>query len=540
MKKIAETESFANFTREGYIYVDKTEYIYNLVSLHERVFFSRPRRFGKSLTLNTIGTLFEQGVEPYFKGTWVYDKWDLGTFEVLRLNFLDYSVTDLIEFKRSLCQAINTFARRVGLDVLDDPQPNNLINNLFAALMTKNQQIVILIDEYDRPLSANINNAKLYEEFRITIQDFYAAIKGKDPVKFLAVTGVTRLKDVSIFSVGSDIKDLTFHHAFAQMIGFTREEIKHFYTDYLRLGVSYEKDVRPEEATEEQIDDLLDRMAQHYDGYCFDEFHEDFVFSTWSVNNFLSDLYSRKRLIFGSYWYDVGGLPSILVNYLKSHDLDLLALLNDEVRTPYEDFTNPTSLPGMNQSVLMCQTGYLTLRSRLEPRPRYVKLGFANLECAAALSSLVSYKVFARDVDINNDDGRNILASGECDAIMDKLNEIAAALPYDRYPIDSEAVLRGLFLFYFIGCLSDGVEAERHNSHGRSDILLDMDRRRLVLEFKLSPDGSDAARLLKEAVLQIERNDYGRENLKGRELLRLAAVFDASPAKRCFTLWQMV
>ena len=111
MKLIAQSENIENIIDKDSIYVDKTEYIYNLTKDFDRVFFSRPRRFGKSLTLNTIGTLFEKGVDPYFKGTWIYDKWDQDKYPVLHLSFLEYSATDLDEFKRQLCLSIYKFAR---------------------------------------------------------------------------------------------------------------------------------------------------------------------------------------------------------------------------------------------------------------------------------------------------------------------------------------------------------------------------------------------------------------------------------------------
>ncbi|MBQ9273630.1 MAG: AAA family ATPase, partial [Succinivibrio sp.] len=125
MKKIALSANIEAFTDNNFIYVDKTEQIYRLIDLYPRVFISRPRRFGKSLTLNTIATLFEKGVDPYFKGTWIYDKWQERQYPVLHLSFLDYSSTDLTEFKRSLCLALNKFAREIKLeDYLDDPEPN--------------------------------------------------------------------------------------------------------------------------------------------------------------------------------------------------------------------------------------------------------------------------------------------------------------------------------------------------------------------------------------------------------------------------------
>ncbi|MBQ9275677.1 MAG: AAA family ATPase, partial [Succinivibrio sp.] len=300
MKKIATSENISEFTKRNCVYVDKTQYIYHLLDNHTKVFISRPRRFGKSLTLNTIGTLFEKGVEPYFKDTWIYDKWTFGQFPVLRLNFIGYSRTDVIEFKRSLCMEIRKFADKIKLvGYLDDYEPNNLIKNVLDALHEEDKQIVLLIDEYDHQLTANINEPKLYEQFEQCLRLFYGALKGNEQLAFLAVTGVTRLKDVSVLSAGSDIEDLSYDHACSQMIGFTRDEIKRFYDDYLRLGVSCEQGINPEEVTQTQLDEFLDRMAYHYDGYCFDEKGRDKVFSTWSVNHFLQALKEDEEVEFG-------------------------------------------------------------------------------------------------------------------------------------------------------------------------------------------------------------------------------------------------
>ena len=136
MRKIAASENIENFLNNDYIYVDKTEYIYNLIENQERVFFSRPRRFGKSLTLNTIGTLFEKGVDPYFKGTWIYDKWQQDKYPVLHLSFLKFSVTDFEEFKRQMCQAIREFAAKLDISsYTDNDRPNNLLRSLSVLLL---------------------------------------------------------------------------------------------------------------------------------------------------------------------------------------------------------------------------------------------------------------------------------------------------------------------------------------------------------------------------------------------------------------------
>ena len=228
MKDISSTGSFIDFTLENFIYVDKTEYIPKLVKL-KRVFISRPRRFGKSLTLDTIATLFETGVEPYFKGTWIYDKWTEPTYPVLRLNFLNLDNFSIDDFKNKLNSYITEFANKIGVkEYAEKKEPEDSIDSMLEKLREEKRQIVILIDEYDYQLTSNINHDDLYKQFQQKIKRFYANIKDKLAIKFLGITGVTRLKDVEIFSIGSDINDITNESAFSQLIGFTRDEIKKY------------------------------------------------------------------------------------------------------------------------------------------------------------------------------------------------------------------------------------------------------------------------------------------------------------------------
>ena len=296
MKKIGDTGSFKNFYENNRIYIDKTEYLYRMLVDNplERIFVSRPRRFGKSLTLDTVATLFESGVDPYFKCTWIYDKWTEPTYPVFRLNLIEYPKDDLIEFKRRLIKDISNFAflNKVK-NYFEDFSPTGSLKSLLEALAIEHRKIVLLIDEYDCQLTANINNKKIYDSFQEFLREFYGIIKGKYAIRFLGVTGVTRLKDVSIFSVGSDINDITNDSAYSQMIGFTRDEIKKYYIDYLKLASSYENNCSVDNVTDVQIESMLDMMAQNYDGYCFDEDYEKKVFSTWSVNKFFQSVVSN-------------------------------------------------------------------------------------------------------------------------------------------------------------------------------------------------------------------------------------------------------
>ena len=539
MKDISSTGSFIDFTLENYIYVDKTEYIPQLVKL-KRVFISRPRRFGKSLTLDTIATLFESGVEPYFKGTWIYDKWTEHTYPVLRLNFLDLDKYSLDLFKQKLNSIITAFAQDIKLkDYKEKVEPEDTIYFLLDELRKEKRQIVILIDEYDCQMTANINNETLYKQFQEKIKSFYATIKNKWPIKFLGITGVTRLKDVEIFSIGSDIRDITNASAYSQMIGFTRDEIKKYYIDYLKLASSYENNCSVDNVTDEQIESLLDRLAKNYDGYCFDEFYKKKVFSTWSVNSFFQSIIENKFVDFGDYWYDNGGLPSILVNYLKTHKLNSLDYVEKDktITIRVNDFKNPTSLTSINQNVLMCQTGYLTLRSPVYSKG-FMTLGIPNSEVYNALLSLMALNIFD-DTKLENVNEQILSQSKDVGEIIELFNTVLNTVSYDNYPISSEAVVQQLLYMYLKG-ICNSVSAELHSSKGRADLVIESDNRRIVFEFKYAKNEIEAKVKLSEAIEQIKTRDYGNIVPKKAELLRIAAVFNADPKVRAFTEYHEV
>ena len=539
MKDISSTGSFIDFTLENYIYVDKTEYIPQLVKL-KRVFISRPRRFGKSLTLDTIATLFESGVEPYFKGTWIYDKWTEHTYPVLRLNFLDLDKYSLDLFKQKLNSIITAFAQDIKLKGYKEKvEPEDTIYFLLDELRKEKRQIVILIDEYDCQMTANINNETLYKQFQEKIKSFYATIKNKWPIKFLGITGVTRLKDVEIFSIGSDIRDITNASAYSQMIGFTRDEIKKYYIDYLKLASSYENNCSVDNVTDEQIESMLDMMAQNYDGYCFDEFYKKKVFSTWSVNSFFQSIIENKFVDFGDYWYDNGGLPSILVNYLKTHKLNSLDYVEKDktITIRVNDFKNPTSLTSINQNVLMCQAGYLTLRSPVYSKG-FMTLGIPNSEVYNALLSLMALNIFD-DTKLENVNEQILSQSKDVGEIIELFNTVLNTVSYDNYPISSEAVVQQLLYMYLKG-ICNSVSAELHSSKGRADLVIESDNRRIVFEFKYAKNEIEAKVKLSEAIEQIKTRDYGNIVPKKAELLRIAAVFNADPKVRAFTEYHEV
>ena len=541
MKAICQTGSFEAFSMYNAIYVDKTELIYSLVSLPNRIFISRPRRFGKSLTLDTIATLFETGVEPYFKGTWIYDKWTEPTYPVLRLNFLNFDKNSIEKFNNKLNSKITEFAELNHVtSYKEKEEAEDSIDHLLEQLRLENRQIVILIDEYDCQMTANINNETLYKQFQEKIKSFYANLKDKLAIKFLGITGVTRLKDVEIFSIGSDINDITNDSAYSQMIGFTRDEIKKYYIDYLKLAASCENNCSVDKVTDAQIESMLDMMAQNYDGYCFDEFYKKKVFSTWSVNKFFQNIVKNKFVDFGEYWYDNGGLPSILVNYLKTHELNIFDYLdkNKSLKVTDDDFKNPTSLTTINQNVLMCQTGYLTLRSSLNDS-NIIALGIPNGEIYKALNKLLAAKFFKGTIDVTNDANENILDVGSVEDIISLLNTMVNTVTYDAYPLNSESSVQNYVKAYLLGA-KQNVFSEIHQAKGRADLMIETNKRRIVIEFKYAKDETEAKAKLSEAIEQIKTRDYGNIVPRKDELLRIAAVFNADPKVRAFTQYKFV
>ena len=529
IKEIADGQSFENIISDNQIYVDKTQDIYNLLKIKSRLFFSRPRRFGKSLVLDTIATLFGKGVEPYFKDTWIYDKWKEETYPVLRLNFIEYSNIDFQEFQNSFLGDIADFAQDLELKKFKLKSTiSDTLKSLFKALVDR--RIVILIDEYDAQLTANINNEELYNTFQQSLRDLYGTLKGKKQIKFLGITGVTRLKDVSIFSVGSDILDVSFHSLTASIVGFTREEIVKYYFDYLNLGVSIEQSKPIEEVTNDEREQFLNKIALEYNGYCFDEDNEIKVFSTWSVNSFFNDIKLKRKVNLKDYWYDNGGTPSILVNYLKTHKLDLLEFKPKEFLLTYDNFINPTSLQTIDQKTLLVQIGYLTLKSKIVSG-NGVKVGLPNNEVYRALVCASFLKTFGFPIYLP-DESIKKLKHGSPQDIIEIISSIIHTVPYDHDPITTETILRDLVYMFFVGARVS-TTPEFPNSDGRSDLEIEFMERRIVFEFKYAKTTNDAKTKLTLAKKQIIEKDYGN-HAPFKNYIRFALVYNGKTKKVAF------
>ncbi|MBQ8023111.1 MAG: AAA family ATPase, partial [Succinivibrio sp.] len=298
---------------------------------------------------------------------------------------------------------------------VEDESPTGSLKSLLESLALKGRMIVVLIDEYDCQLTANINDKEVYDSFQEFLREFYGTIKGKFAIKFLGITGVTRTKNSSAFS-GTDINDITNDSAYSQLIGFTREEIKKYYIDYLKLAASYENNCSVDDVTDDKLESMLDKFEDQYGGYCFDEDYEKKVINTWSVNSFFQSVMINKKVEFGEYWNEDEVLPSVLVNYLKTHELSVFENLDKDKTSKVTDYDYkfPPSLTTINPKVLMCQTGYLTLRSSLTDS-NIVALGIPNAEIYKALNRLLANNTLKENADVTDDQGKNLLEVGAVD-----------------------------------------------------------------------------------------------------------------------------
>ena len=312
------------------------------------------------------------------------------------------------------------------------------------------------------------------------------------------------------------------------------------YIDYLKLAASYENNCAVDEITDDKLESMFDKLEEQYGGYCFDEDYEKKVFNTWSVNDFFQSVVSNKFVYFGEYWYDNGGLPSILVNYLKTHELNIFEYLDKDkfLKVSSDDFKNPTALTTINQNVLMCQTGYLTLRSDLN-KTSTVALGIPNGEIYKALNRLLANNIFKGNTDITDDYGRSMLEVGTVDDIINLFNSALNSVSYDNYPIVSESSVQNMLKLYLLGA-HQKVLSEVHEAKGRADLVVNTDNRRIVFEFKYAKNETEAKSKLLDAVEQIKTRDYGNIVPKKTELLRIATVFNADPKVRAFTEFQLV
>ena len=535
--------SFIATKDRNYLYVDKTKEILHLIKSYDFTFFSRPRRFGKSLTLDTIETLFTYGTEPYFKGTYIAGnnedgtpRWTEPTYPVLRLDFSIITSNCLEDFRKRFLIQINNQAQKLKV------KPITLKFGIAEAIedfaLNINQSFVLLIDEYDAPFNALIDDNEAFESIRQEIRNFYATIKSSNvsgKIRFLLVTGVTRFRGDSIFSAGTNILDISYHPQIATLVGYTRDEIELYFKDYIDIAIEKLNHCTISSLSQEQYlsykERLLDKLATYYDNICFDEYGETSVFSTWSVNNFFKEASEFPEVLFGDYWYDNGGRPSILVKYLNSHLIDFDVFEQPEIILNADKFKNPTTLQSMDQNVLMTQCGYLSLKKGYEISEQ-VALTIPNLELRKALTRLTILKVFGNFFDQESFRLKSFFKTANTQNIVDKFNEILAKIPRSNryYNFENEHQIKTVLQMFVLG---SGISCYRevYESQGFPDFIIELDSKIIIIEFKYTKNSNEVEAKLDDGVNQILARDYGASFDCNKDRLKFAVVYDANLRK---------
>lgn len=539
--------NFRFLRSHGLIYVDKTKYVYNLAYNNRPRVLVRPRRFGKSTLMSALEELFLHGVKPYdghdsyFKGLAVEELWqDTGRYYVLHLDFynLNLQCSSFDQFESKIKTVLDDFALQHQLDIkASAPDFSSKFESLLQ--MLPDYSLVLLADEYDAPLLYRLKDNEEKQKAAAFMQALFGLIKSySEKYRCVFVTGITRYQDLGLGTAGGSFTDITHDPNFSACCGYTRAELKQYFADNLRYSAAYRLHIRDEDITEEQIDALLDALSQWYDGFCFDRYQEQKVFSTWSVLRFLGD----QRAELQPYWTteESLGMPQLLKTYIER--LNLSELLKETYSggfcITFDEFIQSSlANPEANPYALLFQTGYLTLTEPfLNGDPIY--LDCPNREISMAFANLLSRRMFSRQFRYTVGYGKRtveILASLNSSKIQAYFNELFAAIPYEQYPVHSESMVAALINFHLRGAgLSPRCEVSE--STGRADAEIDFRDQELTLVFEYkyeqSADPKQLEAKLQEAIEQIKSRQYGLTADSEHRIVRFALVFCGDPSQR--------
>lgn len=516
------TSSFEALREAGEIYVDKTDFIFRLASKRRKLFLTRPRRFGKSLLISTLESLFKNGLQ-YFRNLKIEKLWkDERTYNVVRLDFSeirDFRSSD--EFAKKLTALIARKFNPVGLkyQISELFSMSDQLSDCLATLPTNS--LVLLIDEYDAPLTACLNDFKLFDEVRLKLASFYAALKANEAAfRFIFITGITTFNKTSIFSELNNISDISLSPEYGTLLGYTHNEVKAYFADYLVQSATIVKE------KEEKLFAELDRQ---YDGFCFDRDASQKVFAPWSLLNFFED----PRSGFVDYWFESGGKPNVLQKYLQSHSLRNPEEYGKEKTVSINVLSGASDPNSLSDIGLLTQTGYLTIK-KVEGETVYV--GYPNSEVRTAMAQLYIEQLLAGKTLEQAGADRIVhrLETKGAESIVCMLNRLFASLDYVNYPVRNEASLRAFIQVFFSGAGLEPI-VEHHNAHGRSDLEVRADEKVWLFELKVAKEGENSERLLREAIEQIRERRYGY-SLLDKTLIRVALVF--SLEKKEFIRWK--
>lgn len=503
------TSSVYNFEKlrtEGYLYIDKTEYLWNLVRPAKAMYFlSRPRRFGKSLTLSTLKAIF-QGKKELFKGLAIYDKpYDWKEYPVIHLdmNGRDFDTIDAL--KDSLSNIVAEQGRAFNVQ-LEMEKPATMFQKLIEKL-SADSPVVLLLDEYDKPILSNITEPNAKEYLKI-LKAFYSVIKEKsDRIRFAFVTGVTKFCHVSLFSDLNNLTNISMNANYATMLGYTQNEFESNFKDWIAETEAKQKLPHSE---------YLAQIKDWYDGYRFEE-TADSVYNPVSLANFFTN--NGK---FNNYWFETG-TPTFLMGLIQKRNFNFNNILSETV--PVSTFSS-FEIDDIDPVTLLYQTGYLTIKDT-ELKYGQVKywLDFPNREVSESFSAKIlnAYsKKSQREVVNFCTHLSDAMVEENLPKFQKAMEVFFAGIAYDVHHKD-EANFQNIFYAIF-KLLGYNIYAESKTSDGRIDAIVETDKHIYLFEFKLNKDES--------ALAQIKKKEYFKPYLlSSKKITLVGANFDTETGK---------
>ncbi len=472
-------QNFESLREDGYIYVDKTELVYQLVKTGRYYLLNRPRRFGKSLLISTL--------EAYFLGKKELFK-DLA-IEKLEKDWLEYPVLHLDlnaekfdspeRLDALLSNQLTQWEELYGHGPDETTLSLRFKGVIRRAAKQTGQRVVILIDEYDKPMLQALENDELQEKFRDTLMAFYGVMKSMDgDIKFAFLTGVTKFGKVSAFSDLNNLMDISMDDCNANICGITEPEIHAYFKDDLHELARVQN---------MDYDQVCIALREFYDGYHFTE-------NSKGIYNPFSLLNTFKYLQFGSYWFETG-TPTYLVKLLKHSHYNLYNMAYTETDA---DVLNSIDSTSVNPILVIYQSGYLTIKGYDREFGIY-RLGFPNREVEEGfMKYLLPFYANTDKVDSSFHIQKFVreIRSGDYDSFFRRLQSLFADTPYELVR-DLELHYQNV-LFIVFKLIGFYVKAEYHTSEGRIDLVLQTDSFIYLMEFKLNGTADDALRQINE------------------------------------------
>ncbi|MBS6225581.1 ATP-binding protein, partial [Parabacteroides johnsonii] len=494
--------------REGYLYIDKTALVCRLVKTGSYYFLSRPRRFGKSLLISTLEAYF-QGKKDLFRGLAMEElekDWIKYPILHLDLNTEKYDTPESLD--RILNDTLAKWEMVYGTAPSETSIPLRFKGIVQRACEQSGQRVVILIDEYDKPMLQAIGNPGLQDAYRSLLKSFYGALKSADGhIRFAMLTGVTKFSKVSVFSDLNNLEDISFRRNYNELCGISEQELQD------NLGDELPEFSQSLGLTESE---LCDKLRRYYDGY-------HFAPDTAGIYNPFSLLHAFKNREFGSYWFATG-TPSYLVELLKRNHYDLDRLSHEE--TDAETLEGVDSVDSDPIPVIY-QSGYLTIKGH-DSRFGIYRLGFPNLEVEEGfVKYLLPYYANVSASKTPFEIGRFVreIEGGDYDAFFHRLQSFFADTPYEtitglKPERDTELHYQNV-LFIVFRLIGLYTKVEYHTNRGRIDLVLETDRYIYVMEFKLNGTAEEALR-------QINDKQYAQSFASdGREVIKIGLNFSS-------------